>query len=114
MSMILLNDSCYLYDYKNQTIKKKEIDHLKEQLLNHSLYDKNVCHLVYSMLEINPKKRNSPKYYYGLFRRCEKEILSFETFQCQEISKIFSTPKKRHKTQKIQLSTKVSNSFRPI
>ena len=59
MSMILLNDNCYLYDYKNQTIKNKDINHLKEQ-----------CFIIFYMI------RMSAIWYIGCWRSIwRKEIV---------------------------------------
>lgn len=67
MSMILLNHNFFLYDHSSKSINKKDLDLLKQQLIHQSIYDRNLNNLIYSMLEINPKKRNSPKYYFNLF-----------------------------------------------
>jgi len=67
--MILLNHSCFLYDYNNKNINKKDIKILKQTLLNRKQYDKNLINLIYTMLEISPKKRNTPRYYYKFFSK---------------------------------------------
>ena len=67
MSMVVLNHNCFLYDHSSKSINKKDLDLLKQQLIHQSIYDRNLNNLIYSMLEINPKKRSSPKYYFNLF-----------------------------------------------